>query len=73
MSEIPTLLSTEQVAEKLGVPKTTLYATRYRRTPPGSLAIRVGRALKWVPGDLEAWLESLREERRTDDDGRSSK
>ena len=50
------LLTVEQLAEKLQIPKTTLYAWRYRGTGP--LGIAVGRHLRFRRGDVEKWLEA---------------
>ena len=49
------LLTTEQLAELLGVPVRTLYSWRARGTGPRG--IRVGRGLRFRVGDVEAWLD----------------
>lgn len=52
------LLTPEEVVEFLRLPsRATLYAQRYRGEPPGSLAITVGRHLRWIAGDLNTYLE----------------
>ena len=57
----PRWMNPDEVCEMLGLPsRATLYAQRYRGVPPGSLAVRVGRHLRWDPRDLEAWLDELR-------------
>jgi excisionase family DNA binding protein len=49
------LLTTDALAELLGVPKNTIYAWRYKRCgPPG---IKVGRYVKYRRADVEKWLE----------------
>ena len=48
------LMTTEQVADFLSVPVSTLYAWRYRRTAPR--AIRVGKHTRYRRTDVEAWL-----------------
>jgi hypothetical protein len=43
-TNVKKLLTAEEVCSLLGFPsRATLYAQRYRREPPGSLAIPVGR------------------------------
>lgn len=56
-TELDALLSTEAVAEWLGLPVQTLYAQKYRGDKPGALAIKVGRHLRWPRRVLEAWLD----------------
>jgi excisionase family DNA binding protein len=48
------LLTAEEVARLLRVPKATLYAWRYQSKGPP--AVRVGRHLRYRPGDVEEWL-----------------
>jgi excisionase family DNA binding protein len=48
------LLTTQQVADYLGVPVATIYRWRYVGTGPP--AIRVGVHLRFAEQDLEAWL-----------------
>jgi excisionase family DNA binding protein len=48
------LWTVEDVSTYLGVPVTTLYQWRYRRTGPR--ASRVGRHLRYDPADVRAWL-----------------
>jgi len=55
------LLDISQVSEAAGLPKATLYQQRHRRVGIGALAIRVGRHLRWRPGDIEAWLDAQSE------------
>ena len=57
------LLTTEEVADLLAVPKATLYRMRYVGSSPP--AIRVGRHLRWEESALRAWLDSRRDEPRT--------
>jgi predicted DNA-binding transcriptional regulator AlpA len=64
------LLTTDDVCELLGLPsRASLYSTRYRGEPPGSLAIRVGKYLRWDPYELDVWLEDLKVRRRSNWDG----
>ena len=54
------LLSVEEVAEILGVPRATLYRWRYKGTGPRG--IPVGRHIRFKPADVERWLESQAKE-----------
>jgi excisionase family DNA binding protein len=50
------LLSTDDLADYLDVPVTTLYAWRYhRKGPPG---FRIGRFVRYRLSDVEEWLRS---------------
>jgi len=49
------LWTVEDLSAFLGVPVTTLYQWRYRRTGPR--ARRVGRHLRYDPADVRSWLE----------------
>lgn len=49
------LLSAEELAEYLGVPKATLYQWRYRREGPRGF--RVGRHIRYRWIDVEDWIE----------------
>jgi predicted DNA-binding transcriptional regulator AlpA len=63
-TNVKKLLTAEEVCSLLGFPsRATLYAQRYRREPPGSLAIPVGRYLRWDPDDLAEWLDGLKTRR----------
>jgi excisionase family DNA binding protein len=48
------LLKAEDVADLLQVPVGTLYRWRYSRTGPR--AMKVGRHLRYLRSDVEAWL-----------------
>jgi excisionase family DNA binding protein len=48
------LMTAQEVAEHLGVPVATLYQWRYRGEGPR--ALRVGRHLRYVRADLDAWV-----------------
>lgn len=50
------LLTPEEVAEILGVPKGTLY--KWRLVAEGPPAMRIGKHLRYRPADLDAWLRS---------------
>lgn len=49
------LLTSEEVAELLRVPVSTLYYWRYQRRGPK--ALRIGRSLRYRLRDIEAFLE----------------
>jgi excisionase family DNA binding protein len=49
------LLSIEEVAELLGVPKRSMY--RWRTTGEGPKGVRVGRHLRYRPESVSTWLE----------------
>jgi excisionase family DNA binding protein len=51
-----TLLTTEDVASYLRVPRSTLYGWRYRGGGPS--AIRVGRHLRYRSTEVERWLDA---------------
>jgi predicted DNA-binding transcriptional regulator AlpA len=59
-------MTADDVCEFLGLPsRATLYAQRYRGDPPGSLAVLVGRHLRWDPEDIDTWLNDLKTSRRS--------
>ena len=49
------LITTEELAAYLSVPRSTLYAWRYRGEGPP--AIRVGRYLRYRMTEVEGWLD----------------
>ncbi len=53
------LLSLDDLAAFLGVPKRTLYSWRYRGEGP--VGYRVGRHVRYRREDVEAWLQQCRE------------
>ncbi len=53
------LLSIEDLAEYLGIPKRTLYAWRYRGEGP--IGYRLGGCIRFRPTDVEEWLSNHRE------------
>ena len=56
--ELPRLLTLSEVAEVLRVsPKTVRRMAALQRIP----CVRFGRALRFVPGDVLAWLSARRE------------
>jgi len=60
-------MTADDVCAFLDLPsRATLYAQRYRGDPPGSLAVLIGRHLRWDPVDLDAWLNDLKTSRRSD-------
>lgn len=50
------LLTAEAVAERLDVPKSTIYEAARQNRIDG--VVRLGRVLRFDPMKLEAWLES---------------
>ena len=66
MLDASRLMTPDEVCALLGLPgRSTLYAQRYRGDPPGCLGVLVGRHLRWDPADLQAWLDELKADRRT--------
>jgi predicted DNA-binding transcriptional regulator AlpA len=53
------LLSPESVAAFLSIPVKTLYQWRYKGVGPRGL--RIGRHLRYLPADVEAWLKEVQE------------
>lgn len=53
------LLSTEELADYLGVPIKTIY--EWRTCGHGPCAVRVGRHLKFAVCDVQAWVAQQRE------------
>jgi excisionase family DNA binding protein len=49
------LLTTEEVAEFLGVPVQTIYIWRTKKSGPKS--IKVGKHLRFRQADIDAWLD----------------
>ena len=55
--EMPHLLGVIELAERLGCPKSWVYANRDVLPP----AHRLGRGLRWSERDLAQWLDTRRE------------
>jgi excisionase family DNA binding protein len=53
------LLKPDEVAERLGVPKATVYAWSARRNS-GLVFMKVGRHLRVHPADLDAYIAAQR-------------
>jgi predicted DNA-binding transcriptional regulator AlpA len=51
------LLTIDQVADWLQIPKNTLYRQNSQGTPPGSLGVRVGRWLRYDRSHIQEWLD----------------
>jgi predicted DNA-binding transcriptional regulator AlpA len=51
------LLTIDQVADWLQIPKNTLYRQHSQGTPPGSLGVRVGRYLRYDRATIQDWLD----------------
>lgn len=55
----PRLLTTEEVAEQLGLSVKTLYQWHSQKPhPKGPVPIKVGKYLRWRPADVEAWIDA---------------
>ncbi len=59
LAALEPLLSTEELAEYLGVPVKTIY--EWRTGGHGPCAVRVGRHLKFAVSDVQAWVAQQRE------------
>lgn len=53
------LLTPDDVATQLGIPKATLYVWRTRKQGPP--AIRIGKHLRWRQDQIDAWLDTQSE------------
>lgn len=58
------LLTIEDLAEVLGLPVSTL--RRWRRKRTGPRGVRVGKHLRFRPGDVDAWLEKQADPQQTE-------
>ena len=56
----PAFWSSQETADFLGVPLSTLRYWQWQRTGPRSY--RIGRSRKYKPGDVRAWAERQAEE-----------
>jgi excisionase family DNA binding protein len=54
------LWSPADVSEYLGVPVATLY--KWRQMGEGPPGFRIGKHIRWRPQDVEAWLETRRDD-----------
>lgn len=59
MSSAEPLLSVDDVAARLGIPRQTIY--EWRRLGKGPTGYRIGKYLRFHAADVEAWIESMRE------------
>lgn len=59
-----TLLTVDQVADALQVPKQRLYAWRHEGRGPPAIPLE-GRMLRWRAEDIESWLENQRDTPRS--------
>ena len=59
LAALEPLLSTDELAEYLGVPVKTIY--EWRVAGQGPCAFRIGRHLKFAVSDVQAWLLEQRE------------
>ena len=51
------LMTTEELAAYLRVPRATIYSWRHLETAPR--AMKVGKHLRWRRSDVDAWLDDL--------------
>lgn len=58
------LMTLDEVAEWLQIPKATLYHSRYKGREPASLGFRVGAQIRFRHKDLEDWIEEQAKEAR---------
>jgi excisionase family DNA binding protein len=54
-----TLMTPRELAEYLGVPLATVY--RWRYLAEGPMGFRIGRHVRYRRADVEAWVESRRD------------
>lgn len=54
------LLTPEDLAELLGIPVKTLY--RWRHVGVGPQAMKVGKHLRYLPDDVQEYIDALRED-----------
>ena len=59
-TELERLLSIDEVADYIGIPKSSLY--RWRVSGGGPRAMKVGKHLRFRRSDLEAWLNAQYED-----------
>jgi excisionase family DNA binding protein len=57
MDQVNRLLTTQDLADYLDVPTTTIYAWRYRGVGP--LGFRVGKHVRFRSTDVERWIDGL--------------
>lgn len=50
------LLTIDQAAEYLAIPKATIYTWRTRRTGFGPRAVKIGGSLRYRQSDLDQWI-----------------
>jgi predicted DNA-binding transcriptional regulator AlpA len=62
---MPDLLNTVQAAERCCLSKRTL--EKYRGTGGGPLYIQLGKAVRYRPEDLDAWIAAHRRRNTSDD------
>lgn len=55
------LMTVDQLAALLQVPRSTLWNWRYRGEGPP--AIKVGKHVRWIRSDVNAWLDTCRDAR----------
>ena len=67
-----TILTIDQAAAYLAIPKATLYTWRTRRLGFGPPAVKLGGCLRYRRKDLDAWIESHLEPVDGEDDTHES-
>ncbi len=61
MGHTDLLVTLEDLAEYLGIPKRTIYAWRYRGIGP--VGLKLGGHVRYRRSDIEKWLDEQRDER----------
>ena len=61
MDHTDLLVTLEDLAEYLGIPKRTIYAWRYRGIGP--VGLKLGGHVRYRKSDVEEWLNEQRDER----------
>jgi len=64
-------LTTEEIADRLRVPKSWIYAQTRQKGPNTIPVVRVGKYCRFREADVMAWLES-KQKKDEDDDGLSN-
>jgi excisionase family DNA binding protein len=57
------LLTLDEVADLLRLPKATLYRQRYSGDLPGSLGFKVGRHVRYDVDDVGQWIDAQKDRR----------
>ena len=60
MKERPTMMNEEQAAKYIGLSKRTLQAYRFKQKPP--TFVKMGKSVRYLKDDLDAFIEANRVE-----------